>query len=63
MSRFHSINPFYAARTRDRINSVVLPQSMPIEKVVIGSATLYRADCFDLLPELHDIDAVITDPP
>jgi site-specific DNA-methyltransferase (adenine-specific) len=35
----------------------------PIEKVVIGSATLYRADCFEVLPHLHDIDAVVTDPP
>lgn len=33
------------------------------EKVVIGPATLYRADCFDVLPELSGIDAVVTDPP
>lgn len=25
--------------------------------------TLYRADCFDVLPELSGIDAVVTDPP
>jgi site-specific DNA-methyltransferase (adenine-specific)/modification methylase len=30
---------------------------------VIGNATLYRADCFDILPTLSDIGAVITDPP
>lgn len=33
------------------------------EKVVIGSATLYRADCFEVLPELSGIDVMITDPP
>ncbi len=33
------------------------------DKVVIGNATLYRADCFRLLPKLHHIDAVVTDPP
>lgn len=35
----------------------------PAEKVVIGNATLYRADCFGVLPRLQDIDAVVTDPP
>jgi hypothetical protein len=29
----------------------------------IGSATLYLADCRDILPSLADIDAVVTDPP
>lgn len=33
------------------------------EKVVIGNATLYRADCRDILPLLPKVDAVITDPP
>jgi len=28
-----------------------------------GSVQLYHADCVDVLPFLHDIDAVITDPP
>lgn len=36
---------------------------MPIEKVVIGDATLYRADCLEVLPTLPKVDAVITDPP
>jgi DNA modification methylase len=36
---------------------------LPIEKVVIGPATLYRANCFDLLPTLPHVDAVVTDPP
>ncbi len=35
----------------------------PIRKVVIGNATLYCADCFDILPTLADIGAVVTDPP
>jgi tRNA G10 N-methylase Trm11 len=34
-----------------------------IERVVIGNATLYRTDCFDVLPTLRDVEAVITDPP
>jgi site-specific DNA-methyltransferase (adenine-specific) len=29
----------------------------------IGDATLYQADAFDLMPELGDVDAIITDPP
>jgi site-specific DNA-methyltransferase (adenine-specific) len=31
--------------------------------VVIGHATLYRGDCWDVLPQLEGINAVITDPP
>jgi len=34
-----------------------------VEKVVIGNATLYRADCREVLPTLPKVDAVITDPP
>jgi site-specific DNA-methyltransferase (adenine-specific) len=33
------------------------------KKVVIGDATLYLADCMDVLPTLGKVDAVITDPP
>ena len=29
----------------------------------IGDALLYQADAFDLMPELGDVDAIITDPP
>ena len=36
---------------------------MTIEKVIIGDAILYRADCMDILPTLGRVDAVITDPP
>ena len=31
--------------------------------VIIGSATLYLADCREVLPTLPKVDAVITDPP
>jgi len=59
------INPFYAARMKRRTASVQRPTSasLPIQKRVIGNATLYRADCFDILPTLSGIGAVITDPP
>lgn len=33
------------------------------QKVIIGDATLYQADCAALLPALGRFDAVITDPP
>ena len=34
-----------------------------IHKEVIGDATLYLADCMEVLPTLDRVDAVITDPP
>jgi hypothetical protein len=34
-----------------------------VKPVVIGDATLYCADCMDVLPTLERVDAVITDPP
>jgi DNA modification methylase len=34
-----------------------------IVKVTIGNATLYRANCFDVLPSLSGIGAAVTDPP
>lgn len=34
-----------------------------IEPVKIGDATLYHADCMDVLPTLEGVDCVITDPP
>lgn len=33
------------------------------EKVVIGNATLYRADCFEVMSTLGRVDAIVTDPP
>lgn len=34
-----------------------------MNKVEIGNATLYLADCMEVLPTLDSVDAVITDPP
>jgi len=48
-------NPYYARRC--------WPHPRAIEKIAIGNATLYRGDCFDILPRLRGIDAVVTDPP
>lgn len=61
----YNVNPFYAARKNRQAQPGQRPSisSLSIEKRVIGNATLYRADCFDILPTLADIDAVITDPP
>lgn len=59
------VNPFFAARARGTAarRQLVNASAGGIEKVVIGNATLYRADCFDVLPQLESIGAVITDPP
>ena len=32
-------------------------------QIVIGNATVYLADCREILPELTKVDSVITDPP
>lgn len=40
-----------------------VPSSVSLEKVVIGPATLYRGNCFGILPQLNPLDCVITDPP
>ena len=34
-----------------------------VKPVVIGNATLYLADCMEVLPNLPRVDACITDPP
>ena len=34
-----------------------------VQKVIIGDATLYQADCAELLPTLGQVDCIITDPP
>lgn len=34
-----------------------------MEKLIIGNATLYCADCFEVLPALERVDAIVTDPP
>ncbi len=58
------INPFYAARLNGTSGRRPerFPEATP-RRVEIGPATLYRADCFDVLPILGSVDAVVTDPP
>lgn len=34
-----------------------------LKKVTIGDATLYRGDCIELIPQIEDFHALITDPP
>lgn len=36
---------------------------MTFEKQTIGTATLYRGDCADVMPTLQKFDAMVTDPP
>lgn len=50
------LNPFYARRQTRRVFQAQ-------RRVVIGNATLYHGDCFDVLPTLSRLGAVITDPP
>ena len=50
--------PSRSAPTR---TSASLPAG--VERITIGPATLYRADCFDVLPSLDRVGAVVTDPP
>jgi len=38
-------------------------QPSTAEKVVIGPATLFRGDCFAVMPDLAPVEAVVTDPP
>jgi len=56
-------NPFYAARRRPPVAETAAVANLPAHRVDIGSATLYRADCFDVLPTLDPVDAIVTDPP
>lgn len=54
-------NPVYQERETRTDCIEVVPEG--VERVVLGDATLYRADCFDVLPQLSNIGAVITRPP
>jgi DNA modification methylase len=53
-------NPFYAAR---RAGSSWLRPAKAVRKVEIGPATLYCGDCFEIMPALDPVEAVVTDPP
>ncbi len=59
-------NPRFAAqldqRAARRTTRPTFESSKP-EVVTIGPHTLYRGDCFDVLPGLDPVDAVVTDPP
>lgn len=59
-----AVNPFYASRLARRpVAAPATTASAAIERRDIGNATLYRADCFDVLPTFSGIGAVVTDPP
>lgn len=58
------VNPYYQPRPKALCSAPEHRPARPtVERRVIGNATLYRADCFNVLPELHGVGAVITDPP
>jgi DNA modification methylase len=40
-----------------------LRERLEKSRVVIGDCTLYNADCRFILPTLHKVDAIVTDPP
>jgi site-specific DNA-methyltransferase (adenine-specific) len=64
MTPLATINPFYAARVT-RTPSAQRPDQSSAAPVVrqIGSATLYHGDCFQIMPTLDSVEAVVTDPP
>jgi site-specific DNA-methyltransferase (adenine-specific) len=58
----NAINPFYAARLKGRTTHHPV-MNTGTEKIVIGNATIYRGNCFRVMPTLNRVDAVVTDPP
>jgi len=67
MNSLIAINPFYAARLKRQPSSTARQVRSPvpgeIRVVQIGTATLYNGDCFDVMPMLEPVGAVVTDPP
>jgi site-specific DNA-methyltransferase (adenine-specific) len=64
MIRAATINPYYAAaRRRSTTDTTVRVTGPTGRRVVVGNATLHLADCFEVLPTLDRVDAVVTDPP
>jgi hypothetical protein len=65
MTYASAINPFYRPRTLAARRPAVAepPQAPAARKVVIGPATLYHGDCFDVMPHLAGVEAAVTDPP
>lgn len=62
-SALASIDPFYAACLLLCASPTSEQPVRAARSVVIGDATLCLGDCFDILPSLAGIDAVVTDPP
>lgn len=52
-------NPFYAARSRAASGTASTAPGV----FHIGPATLFLGDCFDIMPTLEPVEAVVTDPP
>lgn len=52
-----------AAKSYDLAISAMREKLESFHRVQIGDATLYRADCREVLPLLPKVDAVVTDPP
>ncbi len=66
MTALTSINPFLAAgfqRNATAPHTVPVQRSASVRTVQIGHATLYHGNCFDIMPTLYSVDAVVTDPP
>src|SRR5271155_321780 len=59
-----TINPAYAARLKRFSRPLQHEAASPQPRVVhIGPATLYHGDCFEIMPTLAPVEAVVTDPP
>jgi site-specific DNA-methyltransferase (adenine-specific) len=62
-----SVNPFLAARltqvTHLSRQQPTKPAPTAPRVVRIGTATLYHGDCFQIMPTLAPVEAVVTDPP
>lgn len=60
-----TVNPFYRPQGARHLHAERLPDAadLSVTRVAIGDATLYRADCLDVLPTLETVGAVVTDPP
>ena len=59
MSKIAPANPFYERRLR----SQTATRQVENRCIQIGPATLYLGDCFDIMPMLRPMEAVVTDPP
>lgn len=57
-----AVNPFFTARLERRTQASA-PTAESLHKVQVGPATLYHANCFDVLPSLNGVGAAVTDPP